>query len=84
MDYHARVSGNNKMVVYITWTVFVGRLGYPGGSLLGCGLRIGVNAKTHFVVYIFVPWPKAVARVTWTGFSGRLGATQAGHSSEVA
>ena len=38
MDYHARVSGNNKMVVY----------------------------------------------TTWTGFSGRLGATQAGHSSEVA
>ena len=62
MDYHARVSGNNKMVVYTTWIGFSGRLGYPGGSLLGCGLRIGVNAKTHFVVCILKcePWTKMV------------------------
>ena len=27
MDDHARVSGNNKMVVYTTWTGFSGRMG---------------------------------------------------------
>ena len=46
MDDHARVSEITRWLCIQHGPGFSGCLGYPGGSLLGCGLRIGVNAKS--------------------------------------